>query len=87
MICPTVCFANMIVSWKFCFPRFMVKEVRGSHLIVFVLLLSNTLLMFLPGATMLQSLYTDSDDQSMHLRPFAFVPFLAWHHILGARYP
>ena len=65
----------------------MTKEVRGSRLIVFVLLLSNTLLMLVPGITALYALLTETSTQEAVLRPLVIVVLLSQIHLVGAMYP
>ena len=65
----------------------MTKEVRGSRLIVFVLLLSNTLLMLVPGVTTLYALFTETSTQKAVLRPLVIVVLLSQIHLVGAMYP
>ena len=76
----------MVIGF-FCLLRFMAKEVRGSHLIVCVLLLSNTLLMLVPGITIMYALFTESSTQDVPLRPFVIVAILSSCHLVGALYP
>lgn len=65
----------------------MVKEVRGSRLIVCALLISNTLLMLVPGATILYALHSESSMHGVVVRPLVIVPFHSSNHLVGAMYP